>query len=139
MKKGGKISLDVSGGLNVEEGGTLIASADINGDGLTDIIRKHNGRIVYYAHKVVRNSDSIISELFETTPKEIFTMNPDGSFSPTNDLLYTYSKAWDLSLAGTFNYGKLGGSAGGNYSKGSNVTKIFVTDGNGDPTSRYFD
>ena len=59
-------------------------------------------------------------------------MNPDGSFSPTNDLLYTYSKAWDLSLAGTFNYGKLGGSAGGNYSKGSNVTKIFVTDGNGD-------
>ncbi|MBK7695350.1 MAG: thrombospondin type 3 repeat-containing protein [Saprospiraceae bacterium] len=132
LKKGGKISLDVSGGLNVEEGGTLIASADINGDGLTDIIRKHNGRIVYYAHKVVRNSDSIISELFETTPKEIFTMNPDGSFSPTNDLLYTYSKAWDLSLAGTFNYGKLGGSAGGNYSKGSNVTKIFVTDGNGD-------
>ncbi|MBK6822591.1 MAG: FG-GAP repeat protein [Saprospiraceae bacterium] len=76
-----------------EEGGTLIASADINGDGLTDIIRKHNGRIVYYAHKVVRNSENVIvNEIFETTPKEIFTMNPDGSFSPTNDLLYTIPK-----------------------------------------------
>ncbi|HLO56875.1 MAG TPA: RHS repeat-associated core domain-containing protein [Saprospiraceae bacterium] len=128
--KGAKITIDLGLGGSWENSESLVANADMNGDGYPDIVRKVGNVIKYYPHKVERipgtNGDDIIHTFAQTG---INLLNiPTNEFYSSNSSSISYNIGLTISTTS----GVVGGHGGINRSSSSSVTDIYITDGNGD-------
>lgn len=99
---------------------------DINGDGLSDIVRRVGSSLYYKKHVITRtydeNNEPVVTHSFES-------LKP---ITGINNFYRAFGRSKSRNFQVTFGYGRAGGFVGKDKSTNKSETDIYFTDGNGD-------
>lgn len=112
--------------FGMENGTGYVASVDITGDGLEDIVIRDNDMLYYKKHVVVRTYDE---ENIETVTHSFEEKKP---IEGMNNFQRNKSETSSLNFQVTFRAMAVGGFAGRDKSNTKSETDIYFTDANGD-------
>ncbi len=135
--KNGNVSLDggVSGSASMNN--SILASIDLDGDGLPDILKKEKDVIVYYRHLIEWVNGSAVHS-FASEGMPVNKLYDSQGVLIEDTVVKDFYRSWSLGLSGQMGLsigdgaGVLGAHAGLSLSSTLEHTNIFFTDGNGD-------
>ena len=129
-QKGTSVTIDGGIGGSWEHSKSMVASADMNGDGLPDLVKKEGDNINYYPHMIQKvqgpNGEEIIHS-FAATGITLMNLGENEFYKSKSK---SFSKQIGLTVSSPG--GIVGGHAGISNAKSKSETLIFVTDANGD-------
>jgi len=104
---------------------SFVASVDMNGDGLVDLVKKENGKLNYYPHVVFQNGETITHD-FLSDGIQLLDLG-ENDFYKGNSSTFNAQ----IGLSAGVSEG-VGGHVGMNGSTTKSKTEIYITDANGD-------